>query len=272
MPIFNGIAARTMGNRLLSPNMKASLPTPNIINGVEVNISEQAQKLFAQMQQENAETLRLQAVADDDGSLTPKNAELGQLLGTFDFGADDMDNFIALANKYAEMRQALIEAFSGEELENRLNALSQAFDLSVKIQAEYRSLQTSMALRVERNRITAHNQIIQQGQRSPFFTGGKIEIDQDEFNRLHEMLTTGVREAVSRFAHLTKQFVLENGFINTEQDRKALEAFLPGLNDLKNVTEILRSDFPNGRDNTMTPIAIRNETIFAGLSMFYASK
>jgi hypothetical protein len=88
------------------------------------------------------------------------------------------------------------------------------------------------------------------------------------------MLTTGVREAVSRFAHLTKQFVLENGLINTEQDREALEAFLQnaerpggslGLNDLKNVTEILRSDFPNGRDNTMTPIAIRNETIFTGL-------
>jgi hypothetical protein len=74
------------------------------------------------------------------------------------------------------------------------------------------------------------------------------------------------------------QFVLENGLVNTAQDREALEAFLQnaehtgeglGLNDLKNVTEILRSDFPNGRDNTMTPIAIRNETIFTGLLRVY---
>jgi len=308
MPTFNGITTRTTGNYLLSTNMKANFQTPNVINGVDVNISEQAQKLFLQMQKSNVGMMRPQAVADYDGNLTPQTnvdlslfsqeamtflsqsslffgtnwsaddivmAELGyQLIGAFNFDADDTHNFIALANKYAEMHQALTEEFSGEELENRLIALSQAFDLSVDIQAHHRSLQTSIALRVEQNRITAHNQIIQQGQQSPFFEGGKIEVDQDEFNRIHEMLTTGVRGAVSRFAHLTRQFVLENGFVNTEQDREALEAFLQsaertsgslGLNDLKNVTEILRSDFPNGRNNTMTPIAIRNETIFTGL-------
>ena len=93
-----------------------------------------------------------------------------------------------------------------------------------------------------------HNQMIEQGVQSPFFGGGKIEIDQDEFNRIHEMLTTGVREAVSRFAQLTRQFVLENGLLNTAQDREILEAFLlsaerpsgdVGLNDLNNIDSFL---------------------------------
>ena len=309
MPTFESIATRTLGNRPSSPNMRANFPTPRAINGVEVNISEQAQKLFMQMQQGNDLTSRLQAIAEYDGNLTPQTdidlsifsqeamtflsqsslffgtdwtaddivmAELGyQLIGAFNFDADDTHNFIALANRYSELRQALVGEFSGEELENRLNALSQAFDLSVEIQAHHRSTQTSIALRVERNRITMHNQMIQQGVQSPFFEGGKIEIDQNEFNRIHEMLTAGVREAVSRFAQLTRQFVLENGLLNTAQDRETLEAFLQsaarpsgglGLNDLNSLTGILRSDFPNGRDNTaLNPIARRNETMFTEL-------
>ena len=287
IPTFNGIAARTLGNRPLSPNTRANLQVPRTINGVDVNISEQAQKMFMMMQQCNDLTSRLQAFTEYDGNLTPQTdidlsifsqeamnflsksslffgtdwtaddivmAELGyQLIAAFNFDAGDTHNFMALANRYVELRQALVGEFSGEELENRLDALSQAFDLSVEILAHHRSVQTSIALRVERNRITMHNQMIEQGVQSPFFGGGKIEIDQDEFMRIYEMLTTGVREAVSRFAQLTRQFVLENGLLNTAQDRETLEAFLQsaerpsggfGLNDLNNITGTLRSDFP----------------------------
>jgi len=306
---FANNSARVFGNRLAKLNLPTNFSTPNARSGVEVNISEQAQKLFMQMQQGNDLTSRLKAFVEYDGNLTPQTdidlsifsqeamtflsqsslffgtdwtaddivmAELGyQLIGAFNFDTDDTHNFIALANRYSELRQALTEEFTGEELENRLNALSQAFDLSVEIQAHHRSIQTSIALRVERNRITMHNQMIQQGVQSPFFEGGKIEIDQNEFNRIHEMLTAGVRDAVGRFAQLTRQFVLENGLLNTAQDRENLEAFLQsaerpsgglGLNDLNSITGILRSDFPNGRDNTtLNPIARRNETMFTEL-------
>ncbi|MCL2388597.1 MAG: hypothetical protein FWC89_13780, partial [Defluviitaleaceae bacterium] len=248
----NGITARNLGNRSLQ-NMRANFATPNVINNVRVDISNEgrakAQQLFKQMQLNNIDKTRNIEVANYDGNLTPQNhvdlsifsqeakfflsqsslffgtnwtaddivmAELGyQLIGALNPDASDTNNFVALANKYAELRQSLTDEFSGEELENRLNALSQAFDLSVEIQAHHRSTQTSIALRVEKARILVHNQIVQQGGQSPFFEGGKIELDHGEFNRIKEALSAGVREAVSHFAHLTRQFVLENGVIST---------------------------------------------------------
>ncbi|MCL2250283.1 MAG: hypothetical protein FWC13_13585 [Oscillospiraceae bacterium] len=87
--------------------------------------------------------------------------------------------------------------------------------------------------------------------------------------------SASVREAVSHFAHLTRQFVLESGLADLEQDREALETFLQasvrpanGLSfyELNNVNEALSRPSPDGRDNTtLTPVATRNEIIFAEL-------
>ncbi|MCL2188643.1 MAG: hypothetical protein FWC16_04935 [Defluviitaleaceae bacterium] len=185
----------------------------------------------------------------------------------FDFDGSDSHNFAALANSYAQMRASFIEQFSGEELENQLNILSKAFELSVISMANTRAFQTEMSLSNEHINIVTHNHLLAQGMNSPHFNGGPI----DEFSRISDAIAENVRNAVSHFAHLSRQFVLENGTIHTEQDMAILEAFLQsaqppagqlsfsGLNTLREILHWRSTDNPA---NDFTPVKHRNAPIF----------
>ena len=304
---------RVFNSRHVGVRPPMNVPALNTRTGVELNISDEgrikSQMLFELQQSESIGMARHQTIVDYNGNLTPENsvdfslfsreaisfltqsqtffdnawsaeniimAEMGyRLTSVFDFNEDNTHNFVALANRYAEMWQHIKEQFSGEEQVSRLSVLSQAFDLSVNIQAEHRYLQTRIGLSHEMLRISAHNQLIQPHQLNPpsFFEGGRIEIGQDEFSSILASLTAGVREAVSHFSHLTRQFVLENGMVNTEQEREILEAFLQNaerpvgftIDDLNAINKILSRPFPNGRENNMASIESRNESIFSEL-------
>ena len=75
---------------------------------------------------------------------------------------NDVDNFAALGNRYAEMRRALEAAYSGEELEAQLNKLSEAFDLTSQILGHERATTAFLQMRFEQARIVAHNQLLNQ--------------------------------------------------------------------------------------------------------------
>ena len=322
--------ARVLGNRPARLNLPTNFSTPNIRNGVEVNISEQAQRLFAQMQEGNGDlTTRLsEFVEKEAASLTPmsfhehmadlrqahsseaweflrqahfatgqsiigtpemreahdtsssdffslENAEMAemgfQLLSVVNFDRSDIDNFAALGNRYAEMRNALEATYSGDELEAQLNNLSEAFDLTVEILAHDRALSAWLRMRFESARIDAHNQMLNQNTTQRFFDADRIEYDEEELNRIFSRVTNGIKESTRHFAQLTRQFVLDNGTI-TERNREALLALLRdaeapqagfSFDNLNSINEILRRPLGNG--DIMRHPEQHPETIFSEL-------
>jgi len=125
---------------------------------------------------------------------------------------DDVGNFARLANKYAEIRQSLEEEYYGDELEAQLKRLSQAFDMTVQFNASVRAVEISFRLEEMKYALS--------------WLGGMPGFSQEQFMQLSERLTVGVEEAVSHFARLARQFVLENGSVLKEQDKALLEKFL----------------------------------------------
>jgi hypothetical protein len=251
------------------------------IEGVELTISKDAQRLFNQMQEQFSEqsftwspqefeefthpdldvrsawTAMTQNFSEqgqrfmsavmvgflNEEMFTPENiegnaamAEIGyNLTQGILFYQHDKEGFLAnltdlervtmLANRYAEMRQSFEEQYSGEELENKLNHLSQAFNLTVEKIAHISERFAYMSMRMDSFRISLHNKLLERGQPG-MFNGGMIEFDEEQFSNMQERVSTGMRESVSHFAHLIRQFVLENGAVNSEQQQKLLESFL----------------------------------------------
>jgi len=74
----------------------------------------------------------------------------------------------------------------------------------------------------------------------------------------------GVKEAKTHFAHLTKQFVEENGHIKDDDDIKLLNAFL--ANAERGEGKFTYNDFNTINDiNSLLTQRNRSETIFSQL-------
>jgi hypothetical protein len=106
-----------------------------------------------------------------------------------------------LSNRYALVRNYLEKRYTGRELEERLEWLSQAFDSAAEKIASRGASRLKTLL--ENATIT------------------------EEYHDLVSLATyDNIKEAFLTFAHLTKQFVLENGTVRTEQDEVRLTSFL----------------------------------------------
>jgi len=149
--------------------------------------------------------------------------------------------FTELSNKYAEMRSWLEERFIGEELEKKLDWLNRAFE-----NAE----ETYAWLLAEESRFVMFYQ-------KQMMENNNIQFNRDQFDRDVEKLMVGIYEAAIIFAQLARQFVIENGAINSEQDKKALETFLDEaprqqgsftFNEFNSVNEIMRRSLPRWQE------------------------
>jgi N-acetylglutamate synthase-like GNAT family acetyltransferase len=200
-------------------------------------------------------------------------AEMGHSLSSvINTSTSDVDNFVALANKYAEMRTSLEMEYSGAELETQLNKLSEAFDLTVGILAHERATTARLRMGIELARIAAHNQLLNQNTTKRFFDSAYIEYDKEKINNIFLMVTNSIRESIEHFAQLTRQFVLENGAITTERDEDALLAILRStpessrgfsFDNLKSINEILSRSF--GSSDTPRSHVRHQETMFTEL-------
>ncbi|MCL1842925.1 MAG: hypothetical protein FWF79_03860 [Defluviitaleaceae bacterium] len=279
--------ARVLGNRPARLNLPTNFSTPR--TGVEVKISDEAQRLFMNMQEgyRDLAAWLTEFIEKEAASLTPissdffssenaETAEMGiRLLSAINLDRNDVDNFASLGNRYAEMRQALEATYYGEELEAQLNKLSEAFDLTAQILGHERATTAFLQMRFEQARMVVHNQLLNQNTTFRFFNDEHVEYDEEKLSNIFSVVTNGIRESIRHFARLTRQFVLENGSVTTAQDHKVLEAFLQSaepsakgftLNDLNSITEILQNGSATGNGSTTpTPVAMRNETMFSEL-------
>jgi|GEM_PF-4225705 len=134
-------------------------------------------------------------------------------------------NLAAMANKYSDMRDALKAEFEGADLEEQLSKLSDAFDLIANIYADAVTAWTSQRLFNEELSMSVHkHDRIQNGQ--------KVEnnFDIEEIGRLRDRITNSVNEAANHFAQQFRQFVVENGTINSERQLELLATFLQNSN------------------------------------------
>ncbi|MCL1883826.1 MAG: hypothetical protein FWF81_08770 [Defluviitaleaceae bacterium] len=258
-----GNNARRAGNR---PMTLGNLPTPGIINDVKVNISDEARRLFLNMQEGNENLVRLPEISEmAEESLTQffshenfaalaqshsreaitflsqahfatggtaplmeffslenaAMAEMGHKLSSvINANKSNLDNFVALGNKYAEIRESLEAMYSGEELESQLNKLSEAFDLTAQILAHERSTSAFLQMRFEQARTVLNNQLFNQNT--------EIEYDEEKISN--------IRNSTRFFAQLTRQFILENGAITSEHDKESLLEML--LNESGRINQI----------------------------------
>ena len=152
------------------------------------------------------------------------------------------DVLAELSNKYDELRESLLEGqLTGEALEVKLNFLKGAFNWASKQLANYLETRASDLL-FNQSKMMEHQ---------------NISFNRHEFEQTYKNITEGTREAVLYFAQLVRQFVLENGRINSEQDKKALEAFLNeaprqqgslSFNNFNSLSEILQKPYVHWHD------------------------
>ena len=124
-----------------------------------------------------------------------------------------------MANEYATIRQELEEQFSGEELERRLGLLSEAFDLSTQIHAHWAEAQVRSDMSFEYFKMQAHNYTTENRHRmyNPRHLFNAGVFDKEETRNTANAIAEAVRNSIIHFANLTRQFVLDNGQINTSQ-------------------------------------------------------
>ncbi|MCL2226489.1 MAG: hypothetical protein FWB97_02525 [Oscillospiraceae bacterium] len=190
----------------------------------------------------------------------------------------DTRNMAALANSYAEIRQSLEATYTGGNLENRLEALSEAFAFSadrLARQSEHiatRRMNVETINRIKQMRremgITGHMSIeLPGGMSATFFTAGPGldgEVPEELLERLEDYVSTteqiisSMREANAHFANLARQFVLENGAVSTADDKDLLESFFRAaerpegsfsFDELSAAHDIVRSN-SQGRQNS----------------------
>jgi len=163
------------------------------------------------------ETVRSSGMPNDvkelfRGGLSSNRSRLGN-------DPSDMERVTNLANNYVRLSQYLEDNFSGEELEQQQKWLSLSFDFEASL----------MALN---NARIAESKMLHLARRSGLIAlggGEMIAHEKGEKERILDSsraLADGVREATNHFAHLTRQFVIENGIARSEQDRNLLETFL----------------------------------------------
>jgi len=149
--------------------------------------------------------------------------------------------YTELSNKYAVMRSFIEERFTGDELENKLTLLNNAFKSAEEKYAR---------LLAEEARFTMYYQ-------KQMMEQNNISFNRDQFNQDVEKIMGGIYEAAIFFAQLARQFVIENGAINSEQDKKALETFLNEaprqqgsftFNEFNSVNEIIRRPLPRWQE------------------------
>ena len=156
----------------------------------------------------------------------PHNAEieelLNQLIRTNSGRSDSMIRSFALG--YGDMRQSFEEQYSGEELEYRLDMLSQAFERSTEKIADIVIINLNGALKLQDIRWASRDAM--NYAKGHIDLSGNEEFDKEKFARMAERLIPIVEEAVHAFAQLARQFIHENGAANSEHEKGLLDAFL----------------------------------------------
>jgi len=163
--------------------------------------------------------------------LTAENAPMAEMgariLGSADvfvFGShapppNHAHNLAAMANEYAAIRQELTEQFSGEELERRLEMLSEAFELSAQIHANDAQTHARIQMSFEYFKMQAHNYITANRDRMlnpPHLFDAEI-LDKVEARNTTIAVADAIRNSIIHLANLTRQFVMENGKIDLSQ-------------------------------------------------------
>ena len=114
-------------------------------------------------------------------------------------------------------------------------------------------------------RIGLHNATLGAGMQSNLYSGGKVtELSDEKYLDLLTKMMDSVKEAKTHFAHLTKQFVEENGQIKDDDDIKLLNAFLE--NAERPAGRFTYNDFNTINDiNSQIMVHNRSETTFSQL-------
>jgi hypothetical protein len=261
--------------------------------GVEVDISDDARTLLARMSKEDIEKAEQKRQEEfynhpSFGLELFKGAERFEYASRLydaayvrlgDTKSNSIQRLANLANKYDELKKSIEAQFSGEELEKELGLLSEAFDIATDFYAKGEGMRAHVKLQREMLAMSAHNQLIKQGQPG-LFKGGAIEFDKEELLDFSNRIVAGIEKSISLFARITKQFVSDNGRIVAEQGSKELEALLKSvgqpeggfsfdelnsINDVFNKEQERRLEHERKYIGTLQPLPPRNETMFAEL-------
>ena len=180
-----------------------------------------------------------------------------QLLGAYEPNQSDLNN---IANNYVMFRRQFEEQYSGEELETRLQQLSDAFDLIVGEIAHREAENANMRFNTERLWIRIHNGLNNVGIQSNIFAKDYIEYDEEQKRNISNTITDMVRETTAHFAQMTREFVLENGAIRDDNDLQLLTQFLQSaersdgrfsFDDLQTLNDIRRGHRESSRERTL---------------------
>jgi polyhydroxyalkanoate synthesis regulator phasin len=175
-------------------------------------------------------------------------ARLQTTLGPSHNFETDFGNMISLANRFSELRQALVDKHDAgeiccEELEAKLSDLDEAFEFAAEVlsrRAEHRLAQSPRIRDDQIGNLQSTRRLlnITGAMRAQLACGATIVFlgDSDDDINTDRVLDTdshmplelllSIRESTSHFAELTRKFVMENGEIQTQYDREWLEDVL----------------------------------------------
>ena|GEM_PF-3194656 len=173
---------------------------------------------------------------------------------------NDADNLISIANKYGELFRNIEERYSGDELEKQRAYLSAAFDLTVGIYGKERAARVERTLMFESLKIRSHNHWRNTHFGSTIFDMGAIAISDKDMSSISATVKSGFGISISHYAELIKKFVLENGFVTSEQGKDALADYLADtelpkgsftLDEMHSISEVLKTVRNHGRKTTL---------------------
>jgi hypothetical protein len=176
-------------------------------------------------------------------------ARLQTTLGPSRNFENDFGNMISLANRFSELRHALIDKHDTgeiccEELEAKLSDLDEAFEFAAEVlsrRAEHRLAQSPRIRDDQIGNLQSTRRLlnITGAMRAQLACGATIVflgdsddadintdrvLDTDSHMPLDLLLS--IRESTRHFAELTRKFVIESGEIRTTYDREWLEDVL----------------------------------------------
>ena len=185
---------------------------------VEINISDEAQQRFLQMQEgfcsEQFSEQIAERLANDLSKGETRASKLllasDWLRGSWNEQNDGLTNLASLAGRYGDMRQYIADNFVGAEKDNLLSHLSAAFDEATDRIAEGQALQFYLHTRMAESAIRLNEQLAIQNDNvgnNPIFQHDFMQMDTD----LLRIIPQIIKDSTRHFANLARLFVMENG-------------------------------------------------------------
>jgi hypothetical protein len=194
--------------------------------------------------------------------------ELQKTLGASHEFRTDFNNMGSLSNKFAELRQSLIDQHSEgeiccEELEIKLNELDEAFKFATEVlsmRAEHREAVSRQVRKDQIDNLQSMRRLnnISGAMKAQLACGATIiflgDDDEDGLNtdrifygESHMPLDylEAIGDSIRYLTELTKDFVLKNGAVRTEEDNERLDDFLRNAPPIENgftFDELLEKD------------------------------